>query len=286
MSLLSVLGVVGVGVGGLLGTLLLVCVGPSLLAFPLRRPDAFKQRLYNVAPFAAVLVLVLGVNKGLHNISQEVSWEVGRNLTGEFYALEGEFVAALQATIPEEATLYFSFIYVFGYVVLLVFPVVAYLFKQSLHDLKVTLIAYAANYGIGVLLYTAFIAYGPRNVMPGILSAPMYEGFPEVMFLTSAVNTNTNVFPSLHTSLSVTVMILALMTRRSFPRWTPIALLIGSSVVVSTMYLGIHWLTDVVAGIALGALSVYIGKYVVTRVERSEYLSGSEDRRHSIRPSD
>jgi membrane-associated phospholipid phosphatase len=285
MSLLMILGVVAAVTGGLLGALLLVCVGPSLLSAPLRNPDVFKRRLHSVAPFVGALAIVLVINKGLHKFSVALSWEIGRNVTGEFYALEGEFVASLQGMFPQEASLYFAFVYVFGYVVLLVFPMIAYLFLDSLHSLKVTLIAYAANYGLGVLFYTMFIAYGPRNVMPSVVSQPMYETFPEVMLLTSAINTNVNVFPSLHTSLAVTAMILALMTRRSFPRWTPIALVIGTSVVVSTMYLGIHWLTDVVAGIALGALSVYIGEYVVNRADRVPMLR-DRDKQTSYRISD
>jgi len=286
MSLLTVAGIVAAGTAVLLGALLVLCVGPSLLSTPLRNPELFKRRLYNVAPFFVMLVIVLGINKGLHDFSQDVSWVVGRNVTGTLYNLEGDFLITLQSAFPEQAAFYFSFIYVFGYVALLVFPMIAYLFSESLHNLKVTLVAYAANYGIGVLMYTLFIAYGPRNVMDGLLSQPMYEVFPEVMFLTSAVNTNTNVFPSLHTSLSVTAMILALMSHREFPRWTPIALLLGTSVVISTMYLGIHWLTDVVVGVALGALAVYIGEYVVNRVDRSGFLADPDDDQLSVSISD
>jgi len=286
MSLLTVAGIVAVGTGALLAALLLVCVGPTRLSAPLRDPEAFKRRLYNVAPFLVVLVLVLGINKGLHDFSQTVSWELGLSVTGVFYNLEGEFVVALQNAIPEQASLYFSFVYVFGYVALLVFPLIAYLYSETLHNLKVTLIAYALNYGIGVFMYTVFIAYGPRNLMPGTLSAPMYDGFPEVMFLTSAVNTNTNVFPSLHTSLSVTAMVLALMSHREFPRWTPIALLVGSSVIISTMYLGIHWLTDVIAGVVLGGLAVYIADYIVTRVDHSGLVTDAEDTDSFFQPSD
>ncbi|WP_238479087.1 phosphatase PAP2 family protein [Natranaeroarchaeum sulfidigenes] len=286
MSLLIVTGIVALGTAALLGALLVVCVGPSHLSAPLREPEVFKRRLYNVAPFLVVLVLVLGINKGLHDVSQDISWVVGQNVTGVLYGIEGEFLIALQNAFPEQAAFYFSFIYVFGYVALLVFPMIAYLFSDSLHNLKVTLIAYAANYGIGVLMYTLFIAYGPRNVMDGLLSQPMYEVYPEVMFLTSAVNTNTNVFPSLHTSLSVTAMILALMSHREFPRWTPFALLLGTSVVISTMYLGIHWLTDVVVGVALGALAVYIGEYVVNRADRSGLLNDLDDDQLSFTVSD
>jgi membrane-associated phospholipid phosphatase len=62
------------------------------------------------------------------------------------------------------------------------------------------------------------------------------------------VNTNTNVFPSLHTSLSITVALIAWQTRRQYPLWTAVSVPIAASVVISTMYLGIHWAIDVLAG--------------------------------------
>ena len=65
------------------------------------------------------------------------------------------------------------------------------------------------------------------------------------------INSNTNVFPSLHASLSITVLLLAWTTRAEFPRWVVLAAVLAGSVVLSTMALGIHWATDVVAGIAL-----------------------------------
>ena len=42
-----------------------------------------------------------------------------------------------------------------------------------------------------------------------------------------------------------------MLTREQYPRWAPVAVWLSLSVVVATMYLGIHWLTDVVAGFAL-----------------------------------
>jgi len=64
---------------------------------------------------------------------------------------------------------------------------------------------------------------------------------PEYQYLTREVNTSTNVFPSLHTSLSATVAAFAWQTRSEFPKWLPVAVVLAASVAISTMYLGIHW---------------------------------------------
>jgi membrane-associated phospholipid phosphatase len=71
------------------------------------------------------------------------------------------------------------------------------------------------------------------------------------------VNRNVNVFPSLHTSLSVTVAAMAYRTRDHYPLWAPVAAVLAASVVFSTMYLAIHWATDVVGGVVLAGLAYW-----------------------------
>jgi len=111
-------------------------------------------------------------------------------------------------------------------------------------------------YGIGVLCYVVFIAYGPRNLMPEMVESLLYTSWPQSQLLMTQVNTNTNVFPSLHASLSLTVAALAYRTREVYPRWLFVAIFLAANVVVSTMYLGIHWLLDVVAGGVLALVAV------------------------------
>jgi membrane-associated phospholipid phosphatase len=162
-----------------------------------------------------------------------------------------------------ELTLYFTSIYVYGYVFLLAFPFVAYLSLPDTTALNRLIVAYALNYSIGLVVYTLVYAHGPRNIMPDTVTSLLFTYNPEFMALTSEVNEAANVFPSLHTSLSVTVATFAVLTRGEYPRWTPVALWLSTSVVIATMYLGIHWLTDVVAGIALALGSVYLSYRIV-----------------------
>ena len=267
--LLRILALVAVVCGGLLAVLLAGCVGRARLAEVLRDREERRRRLREVLPYVGGLGAVLLINKGLLQYSLLASKFVGIKATGRIYELEGEFVAWVQEIFPPEAILYFSAIYVFGYVVLLVFPLVAYFFSERLRNLKVLLTAYAINYAVGVLCYTVFYVNGPRLMRPSMVEQPMYSIFPEVMYLTAMINYSSNVFPSLHTSLSLSAMILALMTRDEFPKWTPIATVLGVSVMIATMHLGIHWLTDVIAGIVLGSTSVYAADLVVERVERA-----------------
>lgn len=243
-----------------------IIVGTDRINQPM---SMYRDRLFDIIPYASILVAVLLANKVARDVGPQISWLVGWNVTDHLRTLDGlllwplypentpQFVVFFQTMEQPALTSYFSFIYIYGYVFLLVFPVVAYFFLNKPQPLQRTLIAYGTNYIIGVLMYLIFIAYGPRNLEIG--EGLLYTTYAQYVFLTSAVNTNVNVFPSLHTSLAITVAILAWTTRNEYPRWLPIAVFLAISVVLSTMYLGIHWASDVFAGFILAWFSVRIG---------------------------
>ena len=219
------------------------------------RPHALR-RLRLVVPYLLLLALVLVGNSLVRDVGPELSWIIGWRITGWIAGVEGTFVATLQHYAHPALTAYFSYIYIYGYSFLLAFPVVAYFLLPDDRPIRETAIAYSINYAVGVVCYVLFIAYGPRNVMPDMVDQLLYTNWPESHLLTSEVNANVNVFPSLHTSLSATVAVLAYRTREQYPYWLPIATVLAGSVAVSTMYLGIHWAIDVLGGLLLAAISV------------------------------
>ena len=254
MALLSVVGLVLAVVVGLVLLTAFICIKPDQFA---EFRDRIPERLGVVIPSLAVLGGVLLLNSVARRFTEDLSWLIGINISALIFRIEGSFVAELQRISTPELTIYFSFVYVFGYVLLLVFPLIAYFLLNRLDTFHELTLAYTANYTIGLLCYLIFIAYGPRNL--AVAEQFMYDAFPQFKLLTFAVNLNTNVFPSLHTSLSMTVMLFAWRTKSAYPRWLPIAVLLGTSVIASTMYLGIHWFIDVIGGIALGYLGYRIG---------------------------
>lgn len=232
---------------------------------------AWRSRLRTSAPAIAVLLVVLVINRIMRQAGSAISDVIAVNMTGTFYRIEGEFVLLFQSIASPELNAYFSFIYIYGYAFMLIFPVIAYFALSDTRTFRRLLVAYSLNYLIGLSLYLLITAYGPRNVMPGDLATTMlYNTDPQYQYLTRQVNRNTNVFPSLHTSLSATIALFAYETRSSYPKWLPVAVVLAVSVAISTMYLGIHWGIDVAAGLVLAAVCVTLSYRFVGRWTLSE----------------
>ena len=265
MNLLAVTGTV------LLGTLALyLVVGVALLdrqALATTRED-FRRKLRASVPYLAILAVVLVLNRVAREAGPDLSWAIGWNVTDELYAIEGTFVASVQSIETPLLTHYFSFVYLPGYVFLLTFPIVLYVAHKELRPLKETILAYALNYSLGLVGYLLFISYGPRNLLPDMVDPLLYSSYPSSQLLTGEVNSNSNVFPSLHASLSTSAAALAVRHREAYPGWAVVAGVGAVSVAIATMYLGIHWATDVVAGVLLGVASVAAAARLVDWEER------------------
>ncbi|MDS0280946.1 phosphatase PAP2 family protein [Haloarcula onubensis] len=231
-----------------------VVVGPGRLR---TAATDLSERLRMAARPILLLVGVLLINSVVRNVGVDLSWIIGTNITEFIFSIEGTVVATIQSLVPGWLTLYFGYVYVYGYAFLLVFPLLAAMLAAERRHLRHTAFAYAINYTVGMCCYLLFIAYGPRNYMPALVEPLLFDTLPRFQLLTSEVNANTNVFPSLHTSLSMTVALLAIRDHETFPRWTPVAVFLAVSIVLSTMILGIHWATDVVAGTLLATFSVW-----------------------------
>lgn len=225
-----------------------------------------RRRVRESMPALVALGAVLLLNGAVRQEVPSLSWLIGVNITGYIYALEGGFVPWLQSFATPTATAYFAFVYVYGYVFVLVFPLLAYLLHPDPEHLRELVVAYGLNYILGLTCYVIFVAYGPRNLLVDQVEPLLYSTYPQYQSLVSEVNTNTNVFPSLHTSLSLTTAAFALRTRRTYPVWAVLASVLAVSIVIATMYLGIHWATDVLAGALLASLCVFLARRSVPGV--------------------
>ena len=257
--LVEVLTRVAVVVGLLLPISIGLFIGRERLE---RTVSEVRPRLRQSAPVLLVLGAVLSFNRYMRQNAPEI----GFYMTDTIRSIEGEFILIFQDVSTPMLTDYFSVIYIYGYTFLLIFPPVAYFMLSDTKTFRRLLTAYSLNYALGVILYILVFAYGPRNILTEFVTETMlYDNNPEYQHLTREVNRNSNVFPSLHTSLSATVGVFAYYTREQYPKWFPVAVVLAISVIISTMYLAIHWATDVVGGLILAAVCVALANRIVGR---------------------
>jgi len=268
MSLVTVIAIVGLVVVSALVATIALCIDRKRLR---RDFTSLDETLFEVFPYLVVIGLALLFKGVVHEPSVKLSRALDWDITGEIFAIEGLFVAHVQDLTPDALIPVFSGFYMFGFTYLLVAPILLYFLTSAVRPLKELLVAFTLNYLAGITLYTIFVAYGPRLHIPSHVEGSMYEVFPETQILTGAVSANTNVFPSLHASLSVIVLLFAVQTRDRHPRWMAIASVVATTVVLSTMILGIHWLIDVVAGVALAVACVLGASRIVSTIDGEEH---------------
>jgi membrane-associated phospholipid phosphatase len=78
------------------------------------------------------------------------------------------------------------------------------------------------------------------------------------------LNTVANCFPSMHTSVAFAVLLLALREKGPFFKWGMV--FYCASVIYSTLYLEIHWVIDVLAGMTLAYVAVRLSDILLNRI--------------------
>lgn len=180
--------------------------------------------------------------------------------TGAIHALEGDVVSVFQAVTHPTLTQLFIGIYLLVYPALLLFTYIGLKREgQGRHG------DYAITYTAVVVAATPVFYFVPVGVTGYTIAGvePLLyeqEGFLQV-FMTN-VDTLQKALPSLHAGLAVTASIYAPRNRRALS-W-----MVTGLVLLSTLYLGIHWLVD----LGLGTAMAY-GCYVATPAIKEHVLA-------------
>ena len=205
---------------------------------------------------ANYLYLVFGIDDTF------TSWVVarrGHDYTADVHGLEGGVVAHLQQALACPPLTWFL-----GFVYVIVFPclVLAMLFVldrlRKRRALAMVLIGYLLNYLTALPFFLWFpvretFHYYKYDLGSQGVRLMLDDIHPVVMQAYRAMSGLDNCFPSFHTSLGVTMALVAWHTGRV--RFALLMTFLGVANALSTLYLGIHWLSDVVAGTGVGLLA-------------------------------
>jgi len=213
--------------------------------------------------YLAAALAILLVNG--YEVKWEAAYGVAYDLTQAWTGWEGDWHVRLQSLLRSD---WLTAVCAFFYVVVFQSVIVASLGIYTSFERKKMYYAFCValllNYVIALPMYWFVpineVWYAHPQVHPLIVDA--FPSFEQTYRPMSGIN---NCFPSLHTSLSVTMALLA--SRSGIRRWAVFAWINAAVIVFSIFYLGIHWFTDMAAGVLLAIVSATVGLKLGDRID-------------------
>ncbi|OAB34241.1 phosphoesterase PA-phosphatase [Paenibacillus glacialis] len=221
----------------------------------------FASTLISSRRFLILFITVAGIlfiNK--YELTIEKSMKFQADFTPWIFGIEGHFVKNLQEffynPIITEICVFF---YVIVFQSLLIASIGVYLLNKNKLFVYATCFAIVINYVVAIPFYLFFPVNEVWSYPLSGVTFHMLDVFPLFEKLYRPLSGLDNCFPSLHTSISVTIMLLAV--RSGNLHWRLITTISATIVVFSIFYLGIHWVTDMIAGSLLGITASTLGIY-------------------------
>jgi serine/threonine protein kinase len=182
--------------------------------------------------------------------------ELGFHLARAAHWFEGSTTAEAYDAASPVVIYGYSMAYFFAMLVLVLATGWA-LARAGRQPFRIFALAVTADYAIS-LPFFLFFPVPERWAYPesgAILLSDLWA--PELIEFFRPISGLDNCFPSFHVSLTVVMVALAFLYRLRY-RWS--AFWLGLLIILSTSILGIHWLTDIVAGLATGILAVAVAR--------------------------
>ncbi|GMK38359.1 hypothetical protein PCCS19_14130 [Paenibacillus sp. CCS19] len=202
------------------------------------------------------LLAILFLNKSEMHIERNMDYSA--NFTHWFKSIEGSFVANLQHAFENTAlTTGLVFLYVVVLQSLIVASILMYSYRSKSKEMfYATCYAIMLNYFIAI----PFFLFFPINEVwsyDSNVKFLMLEAFPKFETEYRPLSGLNNCFPSLHTSISTTLAILAVKSGNK--KWAVLVCTCALLTIFSIFYLGIHWLIDMFGGLMLATFASVVG---------------------------
>ncbi len=214
-----------------------------------------KNNVFLLIIIGVVLVHLLEVSFIDRYTTQLVQYD----FTEHIAAFESEVVYTISNEAQPALASFFVCMYIIVYPFTLWFTPFYFLLTDEYKALKLF------SYGLLVMYLCAlpFYLFLPiTNVYTYYHNTSLLnETIPGVEQFLYATTTTNNCFPSLHTAMTILIAVSMMFTKNLRLKYTTTVCAI--LVVLSVIYLGIHWLTDVLGGILLVSIVVYLLKRTI-----------------------
>jgi len=248
---------------------------PLVVTFrPAWRTVTRKNYFVFVAIGCSMIVIDAVLTALDHHFTAAVVSRRGEDFTSLIWQIEGDFVKHFQRWTWPPLTWYMAWAYIIVFPMTVPCAMVVFDYLGEARKNVSLLIAYFMNYILVLPFYFLFPVRECHAFEPGgqpFVRLVLNDAHPAIMKVLRPMSGIDNCFPSFHTSLVVTVALFAWFSgRRAFG---VVMALMALSVILSTLYLGVHWLVDLGAGVVVGIIAYWLGdwlgrKYWARRVSR------------------
>lgn len=233
----------------------------TLRANPLRSASMFANELLSSRKYLfhfLAMLLILFFNKIELSIEKHMKRQA--DFTGSFHKIEGDIVAWIQNTFQNDwLTAFLTFFYVIVFTSLLIASIGIYTHTKKYHLFYALCYAIMINYMVAIPFYFFFPVNEVWHFHPKVdfLIPQYFPTFEQEYRPLSGLN---NCFPSLHTSISVTIALIA--AKSGIRLWKWMTAISAGIIIFAIFYLGIHWVIDMCGGIALAITASRVGLWI------------------------
>lgn len=227
--------------------------------------ELIKNRKYII--HLAAVIGILFLNKVEQWLEKQINFQA--DFTQAFFDIEQNFVATIQHFFKNDALTYFTtFYYVILFTAIMIASVGIYTFQKNYKLFYGLCYAIMINYIVAFPFYLFFPVNEVWFFHPNV-DLLMHQVFPTFESEYRPLSGIDNCFPSLHTSLSITMAVIA--SKSGSRLWRYFTAISAVIVIFSIFYLGIHWFLDMCAGLALGFFAGNYGLRLAGYRTESQY---------------
>lgn len=203
----------------------------------------------HIIPLLLIIIVVIIHLIEVHFIDSFTTTLIGQDFTTVIESIEDGAVYWFSQHWTPLPLYFFVFIYIGLYPFLLWYSLFYFLITDEKKAMKTFAYCLIGIYAIALPFYlflpitNVYTYYGLTSALDSVI--------PTVEQFFYSTTTNNNCLPSLHVAVSLLIAFIASYTRNK--RFIYLTYFCAIGVICAVIYLAIHWLTDVIAGVLLGA---------------------------------